>query len=239
MWLSSYRIGMLLQALCNPELSREEALSLGRAARRVDPMIDVALARSLADSAVDSAIRVADPARLMDILCEIADPGRIMPSLMRMMRHPNPYLRSKAVKMIGRGSKSTKWVMGRLSESDPRVRANAIESLWGVDTPEARTLLKFAASDANNRVAGERSARALPFGRSICAVGRGQPRGPRIHSVSRLGSVGYGETGDPRFTEALRRLISEPDTTVRKRAFAALAQIRVANGQPQAGEKLQ
>ncbi len=100
---------MLLQALCNPGLSREEAMALGRAARRVDPMIDVALARSLADSGVGgSAVPVADPARLMDILCEIADAGHIMPSLMRLMRHPNTYLRSKAVKMIGRDSRSAK-----------------------------------------------------------------------------------------------------------------------------------
>jgi len=100
---------MRLQALCNPGLSREEAMTLGRAARRVDPMIDVALARSLADSGVGgSAVPVADPARLMDILCEIADAGHIMPSLMRLMRHPNTYLRSKAVKMIGRDSRSAK-----------------------------------------------------------------------------------------------------------------------------------
>lgn len=60
--------GMLLQALCDPDLSREEALSLGRAARRVDSLIDISLARSLADSAVrHSAVHVADPARLMDI----------------------------------------------------------------------------------------------------------------------------------------------------------------------------
>ena len=32
--------GMLLEALCNPELSREEALALGRSARRVDPMVE-------------------------------------------------------------------------------------------------------------------------------------------------------------------------------------------------------
>lgn len=44
--------------------------------------------------------------------------------------------------------------MARLGESDPRVRANAIESLWGVDSPEARTLLSFATNDANNRVVG-------------------------------------------------------------------------------------
>ena len=231
--------GMLLQALCNPELSREEALSLGRAARRVDPMVDVALARSLADSAVgDSAIHVADPAKLMDILCEIADPGRIMPSLMRMMRHPNPYLRSKAVKMIGRGSKSTKWVMGRLSESDPRVRANAIESLWGVDTPEARTLLKFAASDANNRVAGNALLGLYHLGEASVLSDVVNLAGHESPLFRASAAWVMGETGDPRFTEALRRLISEPDTTVRKRAFAALAQIRVANGQPQAGEKL-
>jgi HEAT repeat protein len=230
---------MLLQALCNTELSREEALSLGRAARRVDPMVDVALARSLADSAVgDSTIQVADPAKLMDILCEIADPGRIMPSLMRMMRHPNRHLRSKAVKMIGRGSKSTKWVMGRLSESDPRVRANAIESLWGVDSPEARTLLKFAASDANNRVAGNALLGLYHLGEvSVLSdvVNLASHESPLFRASA---AWVMGETGDPRFTEALRRLISEPDTTVRKRAFAALAQIRLANGQPQVREKL-
>jgi hypothetical protein len=201
-------------------------------------MVDVALARSLADSAVgDGAIHVADPARLMDILCEIADPGRIMPSLMRMMRHPNPYLRSKAVKMIGRGSKSTKWVMGRLSESDPRVRANAIESLWGVDTPEARTLLKFAASDANNRVAGNALLGLYHLGEASVLPDVVNLAGHESALFRASAAWVMGETGDPRFTEALRRMISEPDATVRKRAFAALAQIRVANGQPQVGEK--
>src|SRR5258708_30112912 len=46
--------GVLLQALCDPGLDREEALNLGRAARRVDPMVDATLARDLADSAVGS-----------------------------------------------------------------------------------------------------------------------------------------------------------------------------------------
>ena len=46
-----------------------------------------------------------------------------------------------------------------------------------------------------------------------------------------------GETGDPRFTDALRRLISEPDPSVRKRAFSALAQIKTANTQPVSAQK--
>jgi HEAT repeat protein len=230
--------GMLLRALCSPDLSREEALSMGRSARRVDPMIDVTLARSLADSAVgNGAVHVADPARLMDILCEIGDAGRIMPSLMRMMRHPNPYLRSKAVKMIGRGSRSTKWVMGRLSEPDPRVRANAVESLWGVDTPEARTLLKFAASDANNRVVGNALLGLYHLGESSVLADVVNLTGHESSLFRASAAWVMGETGDPRFTESLRRLIAEPDPIVRKRAFAALAQLKAANAQPPVGEK--
>jgi hypothetical protein len=92
--------GMLMRALCNPDLSRDEALSLGRAARRVDPMIEVAMARCLSESPGNSSLtpgdlQGTDPVKLMDILSEIADSGRIMPYLMRLMRHPNPYLRTK------------------------------------------------------------------------------------------------------------------------------------------------
>ena len=230
--------GMLLRALCDTNLSRDEALGIGRAARRVDPLVEVALARSLADSAAgDGTAHVADPARLMDILCELADPSRIMPSLMRMMRHPNPNLRSKAVKMIGRGSRSTKWVMGRLSEPDPRVRANAIESLWGMDTPEARTLLKFAASDASSRVVGNALLGLYHLGEASILADLINLSAHESSLFRASAAWVMGETGDPRFTDALRRMISEPDPSVRKRAFSALAQIKISNAQTPAAQR--
>jgi hypothetical protein len=229
---------LLLRALCDSALSREEAVSLGRAAKRVDPLADVLLARNLADSAMESgAVQIADPARLMDILCEIADATRIMPSLMRMMRHPNPHLRSKAVKLIGRGSLSAKWVMGRLSESDPRVRANAVESLWGVDTPEARTLLSFAANDGDNRVAGN-ALLGLYYLGDTAALTDVMKLAAVESALSRSSAAWVmGEAGDPRFTESLRRMISDPDAVVRKRVFAALARIKTANAQAPVGER--
>ncbi len=228
--------GMLLQSLCDPSLSKEDALSLGRAARRVDPMVDATLARDLADSAVGSGSTViADPARVMDILSEIGDPSRIMGSLMRMMRHPNPYLRSKAVKMIGRGTRSVKWVMGRLSEADPRVRANAVESLWGLETPEARALLNFATNDADNRVVGNALLGLYHMGEASVlsdvirlAVNEAAPFRASAAWV-------MGETADLRFSEALRRMISEPDATVRKRAFASLGRLKAASAIPAIG----
>ena len=230
--------GLLLRALCDPALSREDALSLGRAARSVDPLVDVALARSLADNAMGSgAIQIADPARLMDILCEIADAGRIMPSLMRMMRHPNAHLRSKAVKSIGRGSLSTRWVMGRLGESDPRVRANAVESLWGVDTPEARSLLSFAANDGDNRVVSNALLGLYYLGETSVLANVIKLAG--VESTLSRSSAAWvmGETGDPRFTESLRRMISDPDAGVRRRVFAALGKIKAASAQPPGGER--
>ena len=229
--------GMLLRALCHPELSREEAVELTRTARKFDPMIDVALARNLADSALGvGTVPVSDPARLMDLLSEIADPARIMPSLMRMMRHPNPYLRSKAVKMIGRASHSVKWVMGRLSESDQRVRANAIESLWTVDTPEARALLSFAVSDANNRVVGNALLGLYYLGDSA-VLPEIAKLASHVSALFRATAASVmGETADPRFAEALRRLIGDPDAAVRKCAFASLGQLRAANSQPPPGD---
>jgi hypothetical protein len=231
--------GLLLRALCDPGLSREDALTLGRAARRVDPMVDVAIARSLADSAMESTggVQIVDPPRLMDILCEIADAARIMPSLMRLMRHPNAHLRSKAVKLIGRGSLSAKWVMGRLSESDPRVRANAVESLWGVDSPEARSLLSFAANDGDNRVVGNALLGLYYLGDT--SVLADVMKLATVESTVFRSSAAWvmGEAGDPRFTDALRRMISDPDAVVRKRVFAALAQIKTANAQPAVGEQ--
>ena len=230
--------GLLLRALCDPDLSRDAALALGRAARRVDPLVDVTLARSLADSAMGSgATQVADPARLMDILCEIADAGRIMPSLRRMMRHPNSHLRSKAVKLIGRGSLSAKWVMGRLSESDPRVRANAVESLWGVDTAEARSLLSFAANDGDNRVVGNALLGLYYLGETSVLADVMKLAGVESTLFRSTAAWVMGEAGDPRFTESLRRMISDPDAAVRKRVFAAMGHIRTANAQPPVGER--
>lgn len=152
-----------------------------------------------------------------------------MPSLMRMMRHPNPYLRSKAVKMIGRGTHSAKWVMGTLCEPDPRVRANAIESLWGVNSPNARELLTFAASDANNRVVGNALLGLYYLGEPAVLADLVKLSVHESELFRASAAWVMGETGDPRFSDALRRMISDPDTLVRKRAFTALAQLKVAN----------
>ena len=221
---------LLLRALCEPGFSREQAMELARAAARVDPMTDVALAKRLADSAAaeETALPSDSAARLMEILAEISEGARILPSLMRLMRHSNPFVRSKAVKLVGKGSGSVKWVRGRLAETDPRIRANAIEALWGIDNEEVRELLRSATKDGNNRVAGNALAALYRLGE--CAVI------PEIVRMTDHGSALFrttaawvmGETGDPRFTELLARMMREPNAAVRARAMASLGKIKTA-----------
>ena len=220
--------GMLLKALCEPVLTRDQALAIAHAAVRVDPMSDAMLARSLADSALGQGESIPDPARLMEILAEIADSTRVLPSLMRLLRHPNPHLRSKVVKMIGQGSKSVKWVRAKLAESDPRVRANAIEALWGVDSPEARALLHFAVSDASNRVLGN-ALLGLYFLGDCAALEEMVKLSTHESSLFRSTAAwAMGETGDVRFSDIVRRLLLEHKPVVRKRALAALGKIKQA-----------
>jgi HEAT repeat protein len=230
---------LLLRALCDASLSKEQALALARSAARVDSLTDVALAKSLAESSGtdEGPIPVHSAGRLMEVLGEISDGTRILPSLMRMLRHPNPYLRSKAVKMIGRGSRSVRWVQNRLNESDPRIRANAIESLWGLDTGEARALLLGATRDGNNRVAGNALVALYRLGDNTIIPDLLKMAEHESALFRSTAAWVMGETGDPRFTEVLAKLLPDSNTAVRSRALAALGRIKASLAQSRAGEE--
>ena len=223
---------LLYDALCDPALNLDQALAVARLAARVDPMVDVGVARRLAEAAVSDseASGLGDAGRILQILGEISDGTRILPSLMRLLRNANPYLRSKAVLMIGRGNRSVKWVRHRLGEADARVRANAVEALWGVDSAEARELLRFATSDGNNRVAGNALLGLYWLG-DCTVISELVKMAGHDASLFRLSAAwAMGETGDPRFSEVLGRMLADSNAGVRKRAFAAVSQVKLEIG---------
>jgi HEAT repeat protein len=224
---------LLYDALCDPALNLEQALSIARLAARVDPMVDVGVARRLAEAtASDSeASSLGDAGRILQILTEISDGTRILPSLMRLLRNPNPYLRSKAVLLIGRSSRSVKWVRHRLGEADARVRANAVEALWGVDSAEARELLRFAEADGNNRVAGNALLGLYWLGDNTAISELVKMAGHASVSFRLSAAWAMGETGDPRFGEVLGKMLVDANAGVRKRAFAAVSQVKLAAAQ--------
>lgn len=229
---------LLMRVLCDRQLTRAQATSLARAAARLNPMVEVGLARKLvtlarelAESAgsEESDLQIKNVGRVMEVLSEICCGPRILTSLMRLLRHPNPYLRSKAVKLVGRvGGGGAQWLRGRLAESDPRIRANAVEALWGVDSQEVRELLQMAVHDGNNRVAGNALIALYRLGDNSVI--------PELLKMTNHGSALFrataawamGETGDPRFTETLAHMLREPTAPVRARAMAALGCMKAA-----------
>jgi hypothetical protein len=224
----------LVPALCNPALSLQQAVSLARMAYQIDPMMDVKLAKQLAEDA-SMGETVDKVGRLLDVLGQTSTEARISASLarlsgslMRHLRNPDPEVRSKAVLLIGRTSKNVKWVQSRMAEPDPRTRANAVESIWGVDTSEAKELLRAALRDTNNRVAGNSLFALYRMGDTWVI--------PEIFKMAASESELFrssaawvmGETGDPRFSETLGRMLAEPNGVVRKRAFSALSRLKAA-----------
>src|ERR1035437_633253 len=127
--------------------------------------------------------------------------------------------------------------MARLGEADPRVRANAIESLWGSGLAGSSPAVEFRGQRRQNPGSGQRAARALPPGESSVLADVVKLAGHESALFRASAAWVMGEASDPRFTEALRRMISDPDAIVRKRVFAGLAQIKAANAQSPVGEK--
>jgi hypothetical protein len=120
----------------------------------VDSQFDVRLLRSLihknGSTSNQELERIAGSAagiRLLEIMSEVSDGTHLLSTVMRLMSHPDPRVRSKAALLVGRSNKNHKWVQERLGESDARVRANAVESLWGADNAGSRAVFWSALGD--------------------------------------------------------------------------------------------
>jgi hypothetical protein len=220
---------LLLQALCDPALTRDQAIALARAGLQVDSMVDVDIARAVANDATDEGIPdSASLARIVDILSELSGCARLFPSLARMVRHTDERLRSRPVPMMGRESRSIPWLQRCLAAANPRTRADAVEAFWGVDSDAVRALLQKAAGDINNRVAGNAVLGLYRIGDPV-AIPRLLELAGRPSTLFRTTAAWVmGQTGDPRFTEALARMLGDTDGLVRKRAFDSLGKIRSA-----------
>jgi hypothetical protein len=142
------------------------------------------------------------------------------------MSHTNPRIRSKAALLLGRARGSARLTESRLQETDKRVRANAIEALWGNQSTEARSILSAAITDADNRVAGN-AALGLYKLDETCSIGIILEMAANLSPLFRLSAVwAMSETQDPRFLGTLAKLIADADPRVRHSAFNAVAKIR-------------
>ncbi len=226
--------GMIVGPLSDPALfSLDEAVSLARMLLRLEPLLDIKMVRSLSEvkdpnsmEELEQKAGSAKGIRLLDILGAISDGTRILPVMARLLNHPDGWVRSKAALMVGRNNKNYKWVEQRLSEPDSRVRANALESLWGVESEGSRGVFWGALADPDNRVAGN----AL-FGLYRLGEADSIPLTLDLlkHSDADFRLTGIwvmGNTGDQRFLGVLARILADSNPKIRTAAFRAVARLK-------------
>jgi HEAT repeat protein len=144
----------LLEAICDRnQLTVPEAAELVKGLSQSEPLLDVKMLRNLLERmAKDEGDSTAILVRELLAVYDHAGLGsRLMTLFVQLLRKQDVQIRSKVALLVGRASKQVAWA---IADRDPRVRANAIESLWGVNTNSAKTILWKAVRDCHQRVAG-------------------------------------------------------------------------------------
>jgi hypothetical protein len=215
-----------VRLLCNPEyFSATQSIGLLQVARTLDPAVDVRLAKTLT-SEVESDEQAKYTTRVLEVLAKAPDPSTILPALRQLLQSGNGRVRSKAALLIGRIIRNPQWALHSDPQGDDRVMANAIESIWGLDTPAAKQAFRMAARERRNRAAGN-AAFGLYIAGEMESVGL--IRNLCQHESGRFRTTGawvMGRTGDPRFLPWLAKLLKDSDPNVRRVAFKSTADIR-------------
>ena len=223
--------------LCEPSLTVERAAAAVRIAIQLDPMVETSLARHVAEGVTTGKypLVAANASRLLDILARVSDGTRILPSLSRLLHSNDVGLRSKAALIMGRSNRSAVWVQSHMTDTDPRLRANAIEGLWGVETEQARDLMMSSLHDTNNRVVGNALYGLYSMGEAACLAETVKLAAHPVAIFRATAAWVMGEAGDSRFRLPVAQLLRDEHPMVRSRALWAVARIKAATAHATTG----
>jgi HEAT repeat protein len=163
--------------------------------------------------------------RAFDIIASLNRIPVVVPWLQRMTRHSDAHVQSKASLIFCRLYGNPMLVERQLGSADNRVRANAIEALWNIDTLAARNILDKAARDGHHRVAAN-AVLGLYLLRSPGAAERLTEMASSESASFRASAAwAMGQTGDDAFQPLLRTLLSDEAENVRGAAQRALERL--------------
>jgi hypothetical protein len=223
------------ECLSDPQLlDKNSAVDLASRIAEIAPALDGKLVRLLPgrDSDDSDPAKTLQAERILELLDAIADSGRVAPMLAHLTNHPNARLRAKVSLLIARWTPNLRAAEIRLDEKDGRVRANAVESLWGDSSNRAIALLWRAVKDVDNRVVGNalfglydlHDQNVIPYIFSMAGHEKPLFRATAAWTM--------GETKDPQFLPALEKLTHDLYASVRKSAARGMAQMSKQDAQP-------
>ena len=191
-------------------LSLDEAARLVRLSSKNDASFQVHLLASVKGEIDKSGSTIPNREfiRLLEILAKSVDLERLGGMLASLCEHPDDRLRSKVALLSGSLVRHLPKRMDLLKDIDPRVRANAVESLWGRRDAESIQILKDASVDAHHRIAAN-GLLGLYLAGEVCSI-RGILKLSRDADLSRqlAGIWVLGQTKDPRFHTVIRENLS-------------------------------
>ena len=224
--------GLLLELLVDPDgMPLDEAISLAHLSSRNVLLLDVSLAKELAQNSSQQTDRI------LCLLAEIAESKRILPLLFPLLGVRQKRVRSKAARIFAKLCPSSMHgrlvdqaaVMNSLEDENPRVRANVVEALWGRNW--VRSELLVAVKDPHNRVRANAALGLYKLGhrRGLVVLEEmaHHPEDPFRASAA----WAMGETGQQDLLPTLEPLSQDPDEMVRRNAVQAIAKIQAAKAE--------
>jgi hypothetical protein len=213
------------------KFTRDDSVKVAKRLQRVDQSFDTKLTGALPDR--DNTVRPnsldgEEAERALEILDEISPGRRIVPTIRHLTGHPNPKISSKAALLIGKRLQNLSWAKRVIAEaSDARLRANAIETMWGVTCREVIELFRECLQDWDNRVVGNaiiglhRAGDPETF--TLVDAIANDPN-PKLRMTAAW-AMGY--IGDPKFVSILAALARDSQAEVRRAALKSLRGLHI------------
>jgi hypothetical protein len=204
------------------------AVALARKLLAIEPMLDIHLLRSAA-AAMGGDLRSTETElalRLLGLVDAVSDCSRVSAYLVQFADHRDAKVRSKVALLLGKSNWNLTRIKSLLASDDARLRANAVESLWGSTQKEVLTMLWKASEDSSPRVIIN-AFLGLCLMNDRKAFSSLTKLADATNPILRSGVAwAMGEIGDPEFSEVLERLEQDIDANVRAMAQSSKNKLR-------------
>jgi HEAT repeat protein len=160
--------------------------------------------------------------RALSLLPALGDFGILIPWLRKLCLHADERVKSRSVKVLCQLRPNKALIERQMLSDDPRVRANAVEALWGSRSLEATALFNSASLDSHHRVVGN-ALIGLHLQDDPSAMVKMIAMSKNPDPMFRAATAwSLGITHDERAVPVLELLSGDPSEIVRKRALASL-----------------
>jgi hypothetical protein len=218
----------LATVVCTSEkLTLAEARRVARLLAPHNPSLDMQMLRLVAPNDKGEFPLAHHTSRVLDLVGDITNGTRAMPVLLRMLRQSNGRVLSKLLLLVGQLRKDAMLLGSYADNPDARVRANALEALWGSTDELSMNLFLGGARDQHHRVAINgliglhMAGRPTALGQLERLTKHDCPLW-RAAAAWALGKVG----GESTAGVAVRQLMNDSDARVRGAALRATIQLR-------------